>query len=118
MSSLTPTIAEQVLEDWLERTASPTKKLAGFRTQRGRELAIEREIQAVRIWAEAFNPDISGIEITNQKHPGQPYSAGQARSSNLNPKNAPRLSKEHRVFYLTVKSEAALRQFVDWYMQQ
>ena len=108
--------AESILKQAIKPTAAPTKYIAGFRTERGRELALERNRNtAIYLWAEIQNPDIKGIKVMNQANPGMPYSANQPRNSNLNNKNAPRLKEGKEVYYLKIDDAAVLRAFVDWY---
>lgn len=106
--------AEALLAARFQRTRPPTIKVAGFRTSRGREVAIERARQQLRVWAEVAPPELAGMRIVNVRNPGQPYAAGQPRSSNLR-SQAPKLSAAHRAVYLEFADIAALKQFVEWY---
>jgi hypothetical protein len=62
-----------------QRIRHPALKVAGFRSARGRELAIERSRQRPRLWAEVAPQALDGMRIVNVRNPGQPYAPGQSR---------------------------------------
>jgi hypothetical protein len=106
--------AEELLARHFTRIREPSLYIAGFRTSRGRELAIERIRQQPRIWAEVAPAGLSGMRVVNVQNPGQPYAAGQPRNSNLR-SQAPKLSMAHAATYLEFDDIAAVKSFVDWY---
>ena len=74
-------IAEQLLVNLLKRTAEPTQYIAGFRTARGRELALQKARDSIYIWTEHLElPD------TLTLRPIRYYAHDKSRSSNLNRK--------------------------------
>lgn len=115
MSSLTRgALAEQTLAARLNRTANPTRYIAGFRTGRDRELALERERKTgVYIWTEPVAATVPSQFAGACEH----YNAHAPRNSNLNAKNAPRLQVGHAVCYWRLAPET-LPAFLDWYCAQ
>lgn len=105
--------AEAVLETMLRRICDPTKKIAGFVTQSGKQLALDRVTQRVQIWSEVFCSSLSGLQITNSKLPGQPYPEEQTRNCHL-ASQAPKLATGNRAYLLTVESKTDLIAFVEW----
>jgi hypothetical protein len=55
LQEFTPIVAEEMLDHRLIRTGVPTKYIAGFRTGKGRELALERARHKTMIWVEVFD---------------------------------------------------------------
>ncbi|MBU2965908.1 hypothetical protein Q4508_05450 [Amphritea sp. 2_MG-2023] len=109
--------AEKTLEAHLNRTSNPTKYIAGFENRFGKQVAIERSRKnGVYCWLEVFDRSLlsTDIEIVNRSNPGQPYSKGQSRNSNLNLKNASRLTDKHEVWYVKFGSVSALKAYLSW----
>ncbi len=112
---MTPSyMAEQLLAQRLERIASPTLYIAGFKTQSGRELALERKRNTgIFLWTEQVYGEVpaqfSGGCVV--------YAPLKPRNSNLNGKNAPRLKLGNSVSYWRLQLEF-LSAFLDWYCKQ
>lgn len=115
--SFNPVQAEAVLETMLRRICDPTKKIAGFVTQSGKQVALNRDTKRVQVWSEVFCPSLAGLQVTSSKLPGMPYPEEQTRNSNLATK-APRLATGNRAYLLTVESKTDLIAFVEWLKQQ
>jgi hypothetical protein len=111
----TALIAEEELAKHLSSTSNGTQYIAGFRTKRGRELALERNRDSVFVWVECIESGLPGITIRNVKNPGMPYSKDQGRNSNLNATNAPRLMRGKPAFYLEVAGVEDLKELIRWY---
>lgn len=76
--------AEALLGSKFARMRPATRKLASFRADRGRHIAIALERSGdIFIWAEAWAGGSVGVEINDAKGPGQPYAPDQPRSSAL-----------------------------------
>jgi len=90
---------------------------AGFELPTGRQIAVNTRGQEAMVWIEKCDPlpAIDGIEVRNEKFPGQPYSAQQARKSSLNDSVAPRLKVGNPVYCLNVSSEQAFLKLLEWY---
>ncbi|RTE66107.1 hypothetical protein EH243_08280 [Amphritea opalescens] len=113
----TSATAEKMLDSHLNRTSNPTKYIAGFESRFGKQVAIERTRKnGVYCWLQEFDRSLlsADIEIVNRSHPGQPYSKGQSRNSNLNLKNASRLTDKHEVWYVKFGSISALNAYLAW----
>jgi hypothetical protein len=107
--------AEAYLAANLTRLRPATTKLAAFRSDRGRQLALALERkEAIYLCAEACPPDMEGIEINNAKRPGLPYAPDQARSSAVNTQCS-RLAEGNKAWYLRCATMAALERFTRWY---
>jgi hypothetical protein len=107
--------AEAVLLTRFARLRNPTKYIATFRTQSERHIALTRQTKDdIYIWAENCPAGMSGIEIRNSKFPGQPYSAGQPRSSNLS-NASKRLGVGNVAYYLKCETVTAMERFIAWY---
>lgn len=110
----TGAIAENILDARLARIAKPTRYIAGFRTPRGRELALERERKTgVFLWAEDVTSGVPARFMEMHEH----YNAHAPRNSNLNSKNAPRLQLGNPASYWRLSPEL-LPDFLDWYCSQ
>ncbi len=107
-------IAEQLLEKHLARTAKPTKYIAGFRTKRGREIALERSRDSLFIWTEHLAEFPQNFTLRPLRH----YPANKSRNSNLNNKNAPKLIVSKAADYWQLDSTESLQSFIDWYVAQ
>jgi hypothetical protein len=106
-------IAEKWLATLLKRTAEPTQYIAGFRTARGRELALQKNRDAIYIWTEHLDlPDSLTLR------PKRNYSSTKSRSSNLNRKNTPRLIVGKPVDYWELETTDELKTLVEWYQLQ
>lgn len=107
--------AEALVASRFARLCNATVKMASFRTANGRQLGLAKvRSTAIYLWAEEFNPAISGVEINNRERPGQPYSPDQTRSSAVNTQCS-QLKFGNRAFYLRCDSTGALERFLDWY---
>ena len=105
-----PTSAEEVLAEFLQRIAEPTKYIAGFRTRGGLELALERNRSGIALWTEVVpNVEESGFVMTRR------YDATTPRNSNLNSKNCPRLKLGREVLTLKLCDTEELIGFINWY---
>lgn len=103
--------AEALLAQHFDRTATPTKYIAGFRTTRNFQLALERNrSNLICLWAEPTEIAINGVECKR-------YLAADTRNSNLNDKNAPRLKTGRPAHYLKFADEAAFICFLEAYAQ-
>ena len=105
--------AEQLLLSNFTRTANPTKYIAGFRTTRGREFALERARDSLFIWTENL-PYPESLALSPPRH----YSKDKTRNSNLNNKNSPRLILGKAVDYWKLESTEELNTLMDWYKTQ
>lgn len=107
--------AEALIASRFARLCESTVKMASFRIANGRQLGLAKErSKAIYIWAEAFNPAITGVEINNRERPGLPYAPDQTRSSAVNTQCS-QLKFGNRAFYLRCDSPGALERFLDWY---
>lgn len=109
--------AELLIEKHLKRTATPTKYIAGFQTNRGTQIALERTRKSgAYLWVEKFSGEAlnSRPAIVNNTSPGKPYEKGQGRNSNLNNKNAPNLTESKKAWYLRFDSEPTLSNYLNW----
>ena len=110
--------AEAILKKQLTLLREPNKYISLFQTGSGRHMALERQRKNdIYVWAEVFSDSMEGIEIKNQKVPGQPYSAEQPRNSNVTPASA-RLGVARRAYYLKCDTPSALERLVHWYSVQ
>ena len=97
-------------------TGKFTQSIACFQTPKGREIAVQRRrTDACYVWVQRYDTSIAGITVRNTKTPGMPYSKDQPRSSNLNAKNAPKLMKGNKAWYLEIESLGALKKLIAWY---
>ena len=107
--------AEALLESAFARLREPTKKLAAFRTAKGRQIALALERKDdIFVWAECYDGVIDGVAINNVKRPGLPYAPDQARSSAVN-SQCSNLAIGSRAYYLRCESLGALERFAKWY---
>ena len=90
---------------------------SGFELPTGRQIAVNTKGHEAMVWIEKCDPlpAIDGIEVRNQKFPGQAYSANQPRKSSLNDSVAPRLKVGNPVYCLNVSSEEAFLKLLTWY---
>jgi hypothetical protein len=100
--------AEQLLESILNRTAEPTQYIAGFRTIRGRDIALQRARDAIYIWTEHLE-----LPNTLTIRPMRHYPKDKSDSSNLNRKNSPRLIVGKAVDYWKLESTEELKALVE-----
>lgn len=97
------------------RLREPTKKLAAFRTVKGRQIALERERRNdIFVWIERYEARVEGVEIRNLQCPGQTYAADQSRSTAVNSQCA-NLAVGRQAFYLRCATIGALERLVNWY---
>lgn len=101
--------AEAYCAENLKRIAAPSDKIAGFTTGTGRQLALERVRNEIYCWTE-----LSALG-TAPCSPKRRYKASEARNSNLNRKNAPRLMPGQEVQYWTFNHLEDFKRFVEWY---
>ena len=107
--------AEAIVASWFARLCEPSVKMASFRTAKGRQLGLAKERStAIFLWAEGFDPSISGVEINNRTRPGLPYAPDQTRSTAVNTQCS-QLKFGNRAYYLRCESTGALERFLDWY---
>lgn len=112
MTKITET-AEQLLANMFGRTAEPTQYIAGFRTNRGRELALQRARDSIFVWTEHLDiPEALALR------PVRHYPKDKTRSSNLNRKNSPRLIVGKAVDYWNLESTEELKALMEWYQKQ
>lgn len=112
MNGFTTDTAEKMLASRFERTKAPTKYISGFRTRKGRELALQRARKnIVPVWVECIDTQLHhGLDCTY-------YEPNKSRSSNLKA-NAQKLAQGKKAWYVTFEDSASLEQFLDWYQQQ
>ncbi len=97
-------------------TEKTTQKMATYKNQGGREIALQRErSNAYYLWLEKYDVDFEYVTVKNQKNPGQPYDRKQPRSSNLNDTTAPRLKLGNKAWHLEVENISGLQTVIDWY---
>ena len=95
-----------------ERTKAPTKYIAGFKTRRNLNLALQRHrTTMVGIWVQHFDP-LQLPEVTAEH-----YARDRSRSSNLTA-NGPNLAVGHEAWYLRFDTSASFESFLDWYSAQ
>lgn len=112
MNGFTTEEAEKTLSSLFERTKEPTKYIAGFRTRKGRELALQRARRnMVSIWAECLDQNLHHALDYKYYEPHKP------RSSNLKA-NARKLAQGKAAWYITFRDPASLEGFLDWYKEQ
>lgn len=100
--------AEAFLVSKFERTALPTKYIAGFRLPSGREIALERNrIQAVYLWTSPMDTAPTDLSRYRTRDAAQ-----KSRNSNLNTKNAPTLREGRPVDYWVLPSLADLEKLL------
>lgn len=96
-----------------------TKKISGFMTSTGKNIALQKERgTTVQVWIEfeeGKDPRDLGFRISNRSNPNLPYAADQSRSSNLRTTTAPRLQVGRSVWNVIVPSAADLQQLLNWY---
>ncbi|EGQ7953529.1 hypothetical protein HJA58_004401 [Vibrio vulnificus] len=108
--------AQQLLRDRFPFTEVSTQYIARFATRSGRELALEKDrTDAIYLWVQKYDQTFDGVEINNEKFPGQPYGYKQTRNSNLNQKNTPKLKVGHKVYYLKISDLDAFETVITWY---
>lgn len=109
--------AESHLASIFGRIKAPTRYIAGFRTERGTELALERERQEIYLWLAVRPPEIPGTAVVNRANPGMPYSVLQKRNSNLR-SQAPSLWTGNRAWYVRIADMAVLGLLGEWLAAQ
>lgn len=99
--------AEAILAARFEAIAPPKDKMAGFRTARGRHVAIERDLQTITLWTE---------DLTTPMNLGSPerYAATRGRHSGLK-SHAPRLDMGKAVLKWRLKDAEAVEALLAWY---
>lgn len=108
--------AWKLLMDRFPFTEVSTQYIARFETSSGRELALEKNrTDAIYLWVQKYDQAFDGVEIKNEKFPGQPYGYKQTRNSNLNQKNTPKLKVGNKVFYLRIETLSSFKTVIDWY---
>ena len=101
--------AENLLRKMLAPLKTPTQKIAGFTTKRGRELALERNrMNFIGVWAECHDAKL------HHKLSVEYYDHRRTRNSNLR-SNAPKLATGNTAYYYRFTDVAALEDFVRWY---
>jgi hypothetical protein len=100
---------EATLDKFLDRISEPTKYIAGFRTNDGKELAFERTGKFVTLWTQRVVLSDSEFEPTRE------YSETDTRNSNLNRKNCPALRLGNPVLFWKLDGEEDLLDFLNWY---
>ncbi len=116
MTLIDPEKAQGIFKAAFPFTEKTTQKVAVYRNQKGREIAVQRErSESFYVWLEKYDTEIDGISVKNEKHPGQPYDRKQSRSSNLNDTTAPRLKVGNKAWYLQVDGLTELKHLVEWY---
>lgn len=99
--------AERALASALRRLKTPTVKVAGFETDMGRHLAIQRDSATIKVWTEDLDfPADLGIF--------RRYSASTARHSNLGA-NAPRCANGHCARLWEIDGLDNLDKLIAWY---
>lgn len=106
--------ARRVLQRHLKPISAGTHKLAAFGTRSGREIAVEHNQRSASLWIEVLPESHPNITVLNRSNPGQPYALGQSRHSNINSKNAPRLSKG-KAYHVSVDDQGTLEALLAWY---
>jgi hypothetical protein len=108
--------ARELLKEAFPFTEKTTVYIAGYRTESGREIALERDrAEAFYVWVQKYDVEIEGIAIQNKNFPGKPYDRRQTRNSNLNDKNSPKLQFGNRAWYLRIDNLEAVRTLIYWY---
>ena len=108
--------ARSMLKDAFPMTEKVTQKMAVYKNQSGREIALQRErINAYYLWLERYDVNLDHVSVKNLKNPGQAYDRKQPRSSNLNDTSAPRLKLGNKVWHLEVDNTEALTGVISWY---
>ncbi|SDD96598.1 hypothetical protein [Aquimonas voraii] len=103
-TSMVTQSAETFLASRFERTALPTKYIAGFRLPNGREIALERNrTQSIYLWT----PPLDNVSAQLAQYRTR-YAAHKSRNSNLNAKNGPTLREGRPVDYWKLPSVADL----------
>jgi hypothetical protein len=99
--------AEVILKSrFVEPVKTPTKKIVGYATPKGRLLALHRELRDTRIWFQRpAPPPLDGVELLADSNDG-----------NSNPDSGP-LKPLYRSGSLRVRilNSAGLHNFLDWY---
>jgi hypothetical protein len=104
--------AESILDSFFDRISIPSKYIAGFRTQNGLELALERTAKKITLWTEN-----AGSYKDQDFVPSKTYEEKDPRNSNLNRKNSPRLRLGFSVINWKLEDIDQLMDFVNWYSQ-
>jgi len=87
---------------------APTKYIAGFQTQDGSQLAIQRAREEITVWLERDPP----ADLVSSR---RAYAPSDTRSSNLTA-NAPRLDHGRAAFYAVVPTIGQLEKLMVWYV--
>lgn len=104
--------AQEMLTERFTPVAIPSRYIAGFRSKRFLEIALERNrTEGVYLWTEAVSAPAGMFPLP------EVYPASRTRNSNLIGKHAPRLTVGHQVHYWRL-DEADLVRFLDWYAAQ
>jgi len=100
----------------LKLIKKPTEYMAGFEAANGRQIALVRNRKEVAIFAEPGNWTVivPGVGLIETKEKKDPNDKKEGRHANLKA-NAPRLSAEHPVDYLSIPTMAVLSAFCDAY---
>ena len=102
-------LAEKHCAAKLQRTAQPSKKIAGFTTRLGRQLALERTRESIYCWTEPVQMNGAGLTTPSR------YPATKSRTSGLNGVHAPRLSLGRTVHYWKFSGLEDFDDFLAWY---
>lgn len=117
-TAFTPEKARVLLSEGLSLIGE-TKKISGFMTATGKNIALQKESPtSVQVWIEyeeGKDPRELGFSISNRSNPSMPYAKDQTRNSNLRATTAPRLQQGRSVWNVVVPSEADLKQLLGWY---
>lgn len=100
---------EGMLATYFARIAEPSNYIAGFRTEDGKELALERSAKSIVLWTQPVR--LEGGEWS----PRRVYAATSARNSNLNRKNCPALRLGNPVLHWKLTDLEELLDFINWY---
>ncbi len=112
MNGFTTDTAEIILSSRFDRTKASTKYIAGFRTSKGRELALERARKnIVALWVECIDAQLHhNLEYRY-------YEPTKSRNSNLNA-NTKKLAQGKEAWYVAFTDSASLEEFLNWYQYQ
>ena len=107
-----PEQALEYLQDKFEFIKDPTKYIAGFETDNGREIGLEREREDVELFVEPgdWADRIPNVSLKKK------YGPQDTRNSNLGA-NAPRLSVGNPAELIKIPTLTALEEFCDLYAQ-
>lgn len=102
--------AEIILASRFQRTRRPNAKVAGFQTDSGRQLAIERNLRGITIWTERMGGTMS------EKNDVEHYSPSRTRHSNLQA-HAPRLYTGNSATKWNLPDLASIEDLMRWYTE-